>query len=189
MKTVQHWTGREVRALRAAKRMSVREFAEHLGVSYRIVSKWEAAGADIHPRPVNQAALDTFLAHASAEVKDRFAQFIAIPPSFAESTEPASKLIRHPADSKRMALVPGGAYRAGLNGEQAWLPGFYIDVYPTTNVEYARFLQATGHRPPSHWVGGAWPLDLGNHPVVQVSWQDARAYARWAGKSLPTSAQ
>ena len=46
----------EVRALREAKRMSIREFAAHLGISERMVSKWEAGREAIHPRPVNQAA-------------------------------------------------------------------------------------------------------------------------------------
>lgn len=44
MTTVRKWSGRETRALREAKRMSVREFAAHLGVSDRAVSKWEAGG-------------------------------------------------------------------------------------------------------------------------------------------------
>ncbi|WP_018785312.1 DNA-binding transcriptional regulator [Micromonospora sp. CNB394] len=42
MTTVQKWTGRETRMLRHALRMSIRDFAEHLGVSERTVSKWEA---------------------------------------------------------------------------------------------------------------------------------------------------
>jgi DNA-binding transcriptional regulator YiaG len=53
---VGRWTGREVRALREARRMSVREFAAHLGVSDRMVSKWEAGGPGLRPRPVNQGA-------------------------------------------------------------------------------------------------------------------------------------
>jgi hypothetical protein len=57
--------------------MSVREFARHLGVSDRMVSKWEAGGEAIRPRPVNQAALDTSLALASAEIKSRFAHLVA----------------------------------------------------------------------------------------------------------------
>ncbi|HEX6873789.1 MAG TPA: helix-turn-helix transcriptional regulator, partial [Micromonosporaceae bacterium] len=73
MTTVSRWSGREVRALRQARRMSVRDFAAHLGVSDRMVSKWEAGGEGIHPRPVNQEALDTSLARASAEVRARFA--------------------------------------------------------------------------------------------------------------------
>jgi len=71
--TVERWTGREVRALREARRMSLREFGEHLGVSDRMVSKWEAGAARISPRPVNQEALDTSLAKCSDEVQTRFA--------------------------------------------------------------------------------------------------------------------
>ncbi len=64
---VHRWTGVETRALRAAKRMSVREFATHLGVSPRMVSKWEAGGSAIAPRPFNQCSLDICLARASAD--------------------------------------------------------------------------------------------------------------------------
>jgi formylglycine-generating enzyme required for sulfatase activity len=189
MRTVRHWTGREVRALRAAQRMSIREFAAHLGVSDRMVSKWEAAGEHIHPRPVNQAALDTSLSRSSPDVRARFAQFIATPPLLEDAAEPGSMLIRHPADGKQMALVPGGAFREGLADEASWLPAFYVDVHPTTNAEYGRFVAATGHRPPAHWVDGEWPEGLDNHPVVLVSWHDAQAYASWAGRALPTGEQ
>ena len=74
MATVRMWTGRESRALREAKRMTVREFAKHLGVSERTISKWEAAAADICPRPEMQAALDTALEKSVDDVKSRFLQ-------------------------------------------------------------------------------------------------------------------
>lgn len=70
------WTGIEVRALRQARRMTVREFAAHLGVSDRIVSRWEAAGARTNLRPVNQHALDTSLALAPVQVRERFAALL-----------------------------------------------------------------------------------------------------------------
>ncbi|MFY1703383.1 helix-turn-helix domain-containing protein [Micromonospora sp. WMMA1923] len=72
MTTVQKWTGRETRALRHALRMSIRDFAEHLGVSERTVSKWEAGREGVQPRPEMQAALDTALRMASDEVVRRF---------------------------------------------------------------------------------------------------------------------
>jgi hypothetical protein len=75
------WSGHEARALRTARRMSIRDFADHLGVSDRVVSKWEAAGERIHPRPVNQAALDTSLSQCSATTHERFRQLIANRPS------------------------------------------------------------------------------------------------------------
>jgi hypothetical protein len=56
--------------------MSIRDFADHLGVSDRIVSKWEAAGERIHPRPVNQAALDTSLSRCDPVTRARFLQFL-----------------------------------------------------------------------------------------------------------------
>lgn len=53
--------------------MSIREFAAHLGVHERLVSKWEAGGDRVHPRPVNQAALDTCLARSDDVERTRFA--------------------------------------------------------------------------------------------------------------------
>jgi DNA-binding transcriptional regulator YiaG len=66
------WTGREARALRLAMRLTVREFARTLGVTDRVVSKWEAAGLAIQPRPFSQALLDTALARSGVAVKERF---------------------------------------------------------------------------------------------------------------------
>ncbi|MPZ00548.1 MAG: helix-turn-helix domain-containing protein [Actinophytocola sp.] len=72
----QRWTRTEIRALRRARRMSVREFAAHLGVSARIVSRWERADAPAHPRPVNQAVLDTSLWLADADTRARFVHLV-----------------------------------------------------------------------------------------------------------------
>jgi transcriptional regulator with XRE-family HTH domain len=73
MTDVRHWTGREARALRLALRLSVRAFAEQLGVATRTVSKWEAGGIATVPRPDSQAILDTALARADAAAQKRFA--------------------------------------------------------------------------------------------------------------------
>ncbi|NLH99031.1 MAG: SUMF1/EgtB/PvdO family nonheme iron enzyme [Chthonomonadales bacterium] len=69
---------------------------------------------------------------------------------------------------------------------------FWIDETPVTNGEYERFLRATGYRPAEplnflkRWKGRRCPPALRNLPVVYVDLDDARAYARWAGKRLPT---
>jgi len=69
---------------------------------------------------------------------------------------------------------------------------FFIDTYPVTNLQLRDFMRATHYVPKDtvnflrHWVNGAPPKDLLNHPVVWVSIEDARSYARWAGKRLPT---
>ncbi|GAA0237738.1 helix-turn-helix transcriptional regulator [Cryptosporangium japonicum] len=72
MTAVTHWTGREARALREALRLSIRDFADRLGVAARTISNWESAGSEIRPRPDMQAVLDTALARASATERDRF---------------------------------------------------------------------------------------------------------------------
>ena len=72
------------------------------------------------------------------------------------------------------------------------LPDFFIDEAQVTNAEYERFLRATGYPPPhgenflKHWPREQMPAELADHPVVYVDLNDARAYARWAGKRLPT---
>jgi iron(II)-dependent oxidoreductase len=58
-----------------------------------------------------------------------------------------------------------------------------------TNVEYKRFVDATGYRVPDHWQNGQIPRGKENHPVVYVSWDEAAAYAQWAGKRLPAEAE
>lgn len=72
MATVHRWTGLEARALRLALRMSVRAFAEHLGVAVRTVSKWEKLLVATAPRPDTQAILDTSLARADTAAHLRF---------------------------------------------------------------------------------------------------------------------
>ncbi len=175
--------------------MSVREFAAHLGVSDRMVSKWESGGTTIRPRPINQAALDTSLARASADVKARFAAKSGRSTArfgIADGTLPifvAKHLVAHPVDGRLMTLVEGGPCVVGHNREPRWVPGFYVDLYPVTNADYRRFVDATGHRVPPHWTGGRCPEPAASHPVAMVSRDDAQAYARWAAKALPTSAQ
>ena len=74
----------------------------------------------------------------------------------------------------------------------ARLGRYAIDITPVTNAEFARFLAAGGYRPRQpenylkHWQEGRPPQGHEEHPVVYVSLDDARAYATWAGKRLPT---
>ncbi|HZM83132.1 MAG TPA: NB-ARC domain-containing protein [Candidatus Limnocylindrales bacterium] len=77
MGRVQRWSGREARALREAMRMSVRTFASFLGVSGRTISFWEEGGSAKFPSPDSQALLDTALARATAEDRERFRQALA----------------------------------------------------------------------------------------------------------------
>jgi formylglycine-generating enzyme required for sulfatase activity len=56
-----------------------------------------------------------------------------------------------------------------------------------TNAHYAAFVRATGRAPPEPWAGGTFAPGTADHPVVEVTYADAEAYARWAGKRLPTA--
>lgn len=58
-----------------------------------------------------------------------------------------------------------------------------------SNAQYARFLAATGHTPPQRWDEAEHLGKLAEHPVVFVTWNDANAYAEWAGKVLPSGQQ
>jgi formylglycine-generating enzyme required for sulfatase activity len=68
---------------------------------------------------------------------------------------------------------------------------FYIDKYPVTNAQFKRFMDATHYLPKDDgnflrdWKNGTYPAGWGNKPVTWVSQEDARAYAKWAGKRLP----
>jgi formylglycine-generating enzyme required for sulfatase activity len=75
------------------------------------------------------------------------------------------------------------------------LEDFYIDKYEVTNRQFKKFLDATGYKPKwtknflKHWKNNTYPEGKGDHPVVYVDFNDAKAYAAWAGKALPSEAQ
>ena len=65
---------------------------------------------------------------------------------------------------------------------------FYLGRYPVTNEQYARFLEAVPGSPaPEYWSNRSY--NQPHQPVVGVSWEDARAYAEWAGLRLPSEAE
>jgi len=187
---VDKWTGAEVRALREARRMTTAQFAELMTVTERMVTLWEARGKTITPRPVNQKSLDDMLAAAPPDVHERFAHATGLANDLAED-DPGivHQQMRHPVDGKLMTLVPSGVYLAGPDNQPRWLSAFYIDVFPTTNSDYSRFVLASGQPAPEHWDNGRCPDALREHPVVWVAHTDAAAYAAWAKKDLPSAEQ
>lgn len=95
-----------------------------------------------------------------------------------------------------MILIPAGEFLMGSNAAEnekpihpVYLDTFYISRYPVTNAEYKKFVDATKYKMPEHWQNGKIPNGKENHPVVNVSWNDAVAYCKWAGGDLPTEAQ
>lgn len=121
MPEVDTWTGADARRLRKiALRMSLREFADHLGVPHRTVSKWEQAGAALEPRPHMQAMLDTVLARADDAAKARFTQAEASnhPADRPEGVHPSPVTARRgrtPVPDRRQFLQTLGAVGMGAS--------------------------------------------------------------------------
>jgi formylglycine-generating enzyme required for sulfatase activity len=133
-----------------------------------------------------------------AAVADESRNRNAAPPVQAqpESQAPAAPS----AVLKDMIKIPEGDYLIGsLPGRSPFenefprhrvhLSAFFIDRYEVTNEEYKKFCDATGHAYPSYFAGKDFPAEKGSKPVVMVSWTDAEAYAKWAGKRLPSEAE
>lgn len=68
-----------------------------------------------------------------------------------------------------------------------YLDSFYIDKYEVTNAQYGEFIQATGHPAPVYWNNELY--NQPEQPVIGITWEDAKAYAEWTGKRLPTEAE
>ncbi len=102
--------------------------------------------------------------------------------------------------------VQGGPFIRGFDrGEfdarpsrEVALSSFYIGAHEITNREYRAYLLDTDRSGPTGrgagqrayaWNGTEYPEGKEDHPVVLVTWQDAKRFAQWAGMDLPTEAQ
>lgn len=96
---------------------------------------------------------------------------------------------------QQMVLVPAGKFTRGSShaddekpGRSIYLNAFYMDKYEVTVGQYARYLKVTDMEEPPDWSIMNQPQHQ-RRPVVNVTWEDAVNYCKWAGKRLPTEAE
>ena len=120
-------------------------------------------------------------------------------------TEVAGTAGTNPMDGAAIVWVPGGSFTMGTEygawwtapyTQQVTLSGFWTYQYEVTVAQYRAFCTATSRQLPIFPSGYSWVDKSGwsdpalqQHPMVNVTWADAVAYAEWAGASLPTEAQ
>lgn len=130
-----------------------------------------------------------------------------------KSAEGPKDMVLIPAGEFLMGSPPGEGENDEHAAHRVYVDAFYIDKYDVTNRQFEQFVEATKYVTEAEkqgwgqvWTGKDWghvsgadwrhPHGAGSvidqimdHPVVQVSWNDAVAYAQWAGKRLPTEAE
>ena len=93
-----------------------------------------------------------------------------------------------------MIFIPAGEALMGQKDEKeypehrVYLDSYYIDRYPVTNRDFDEFVRSTGYRAKGIWRNHFSEHSL-DHPVIDVTWFDAKNFAEWKGKMLPTEAE
>ena len=118
-----------------------------------------------------------------------------INPANAQELMSLKEQIRWEKDAANMVLVPAGRSVIGdqldgldPNSSIVSFDGFYMDQTEITVGQFKQFVAETDYSFPM-WeqVGQYSPTD--DHPMIYVNWYDANAYAKWAGKRLPTEVE
>lgn len=120
-------------------------------------------------------------------------------PTFAPAPTPAEKAALEKLEVPMVSILAGEFIMGSDRGierppHKVFVEAFEIDKFEVTNEQFARFVEETGYVTDAEKVGDSmtWQTYAEgklNHPVVKVSWNDAVAFCKWAGKRLPTEAE
>lgn len=101
------------------------------------------------------------------------------------------KIITSQKDGKLMKHIYHGLCPLEKNEfsdlKEIWLSQYYIDVHPVTNREYIEFLKDSSYEVPTEWKEKELESFTDDYPVRNISYKDAQAYAKWAGKVIPNA--
>lgn len=144
------------------------------------------------------AAIGLWMTFSSGSETPAVSDAATVAPTAATGDAPASpeptSAYPQVAAPEGMVYVLGGVLRIGRDeGDKnekpahvATIKPFFIDRTEVTNAQYLKFIEATGYAAPPSWKGNRFPEGADQLPVSDVTWEDATAYATWAGKRLPT---
>src|SRR4029077_12730153 len=125
--------------------------------------------------PVHQAAVDGFWIDKHAVTNEQFAHF-------AEATGYITSAERPPNPEDYPGAKP-----------ELLQPASVVFVKPAQRVDLRNIYNWWSYIPGADWRHPEGPrssiADRGKHPVVHIAYEDAEAYAKWAGKELPTEAE
>ena len=103
---------------------------------------------------------------------------------------PAGTFTMHVTNGDEFISYPKQGYPKTLS-----IKSFFMDKFPVTNIQFKKFIDESKYQPSDtvnylkHWINNKPVPGQENFPVVNISYEDAQAYAKWVGKRLPTEAE
>ena len=154
-----------------------------------------SAGAKDNPPPVSSRMRQNQPADMPVVTDEAIAKTNAL---LRAAQEEESRTLRERGEQlpDDMALIPAGEFLMGTEDglpdarplHRVFLSSYLIDRYEATNSRYRQCVDGGSCAPPRDREAFDDPARL-QHPVVNVTWSQARAFCQWSGKRLPTEAE